>query len=106
MKIRLTPPALRKDTVILRAGLFDFIKNIIPKGTVVGNLLGSTREKGTGFLGINIGPQEYQAAYKEKATAQEAAMQTSSETGTDKNVMVTGLLIILAGFLLFTTFKK
>ena len=106
MKIKVTPPALKKDIIIERAGLFDFVKNIIPKGTVIGNLLGSTREKGTGFLGINIGPQEYQEKYKEQAAAQAAALQTTQETGTDKNVMVTGLLIVLAGFLLFTTFNK
>lgn len=32
---------------------------IIPSGTVVGNLIGSTRKKGTGFAGLNIGSSKY-----------------------------------------------
>lgn len=89
-------------------GIFSAVKNIIPKGTIFGDMLGSTREKGTGVMGINIGPKEFQGRTMPSPTEDLIKALKASQAPPqqkDQNVFITGLLIILGGFLLFTFIK-
>jgi len=85
------------------AGIFDVFKNIFPKGTVFGNLLGSNREKGTGFFGIHIGPKEYRKEYASEDATSDENQKPKPLLG--PNALITGLLIIVAGVILFRFIK-
>lgn len=93
-------------------GLFGIIKGVgkglFPKGTVLGNVFGSTRKKGSGAFGtgIGIGKKKFQ---KTDASTQAAAPRPAPkdivppETKKDPPYLLYGLgaLLIIVSFMAF-----
>lgn len=65
--------------------LFDFakdlVKNVAPKGTFIGDALGSTRQKGSGVLGVHVGKKKYRERYEKAQKAKAVQTSTGKNSG-------------------------